>query len=483
MKILLTGVTGYIGKRLLPVLLEQGHEVIACTRDKRRFEILDSWKDRVEVLEIDFLEIPNLQNFPKEIDVAYYLVHSMSASIGDFQEQEIQSAENFKIYMDASAVKQIIYLTGIITDEEELSTHLQSRANTEKVLNTCRAPLTALRAGIIVGSGSASFEIIRDLVEKLPIMVAPKWLNTKCQPLAIRNVIQYLIGVLLHQQCLGKNFDISSGEVLTYREMLLGYAKARKLKRLIFTVPIMTPRLSSYWLYFVTATSYPLAVNLVDSMKVNVIARDNRLQEMLGIKSIPYIKAVRMAFQRIEEHMVISSWKDSLVSSLDGSSLNQYIEVPGYGCFFDKKQLVVPDDSVNRTVENIWSIGGERGWYYGNFLWRIRGYMDKLVGGVGLRRGRTHPTKIDVGDALDFWRVLVADKKNQRLLLYAEMILPGDAWLEFKIVREKGQNVLKQTATFRPSGVLGRLYWYSVLPFHFFVFDGMIKRLFAFNRK
>ena len=483
MKIFLTGATGYIGKRLLPLLIEQGHEVIACTREKNRLELQGTWVGKVEVLEVDFLEKPDLENFPKEFDVAYYLVHSMSASIGDFADKEQKSAENFKTYMDASSVKQIIYLTGIVNENANLSPHLESRLNVEKILNSCQAPLTALRAGIIVGSGSASFEIIRDIVEKLPIMITPKWLNTKCQPIAIRNVVEYLTGVLLNKETYGKNFDISSGEILTYKEFLLGYAKVRNLKRYIFIAPIMTPRLSSYWLYFVTSTSYPLAVNLVNSMKVNVIGRNNDLEKMLNIKSIPFQEAVAMAFQRIEQNMVVSSWKDSFVSSLDKRTLEENIEVPQYGCYKDKKSRPITASESNRVLDNIWSIGGDRGWYYGNILWRIRGYMDKMVGGVGLRRGRTNNNDIHVGDALDFWRVLVADKEKGRLLLYAEMILPGDAWLEFKIVKENGNDVLKQTATFRPDGILGRLYWYSVLPFHYFLFNGMIENIIKFKAK
>ncbi len=482
MKILLTGATGYIGKRLLPVLIEKGHKVIACTRDKKRLKLLNSWKDSIEVLEVDFLKSPDFSNFPQEFDAAYYLVHSMSATIGNFEQREKQSAENFKAYMDNSQVQQIIYLTGIVNEEEQLSSHLKSRLAVEKILDSCKAPLTALRAGIVVGSGSASFEIIRDLTEKLPIMITPSWLNTKCQPIGIRNVIEYLTGVLKHPLCLGRNFDISSGEILTYKEILLAYAKVRKLKRYIFTVPVMTPRLSSYWLYFVTSISYPLAVNLVNSMKVNIIARNSDLQEILKIKNIPYEKAVEMAFQRIQQNMVVSSWKDSFASSLDDRTLEENMSVPEYGCFKDKKSKKVSSDDLPNIIDNIWSIGGERGWYYGNYLWRLRGFFDKLLGGVGLRRGRTHADKIDPGDALDFWRVLVADKDKKRLLLYAEMILPGDAWLEFQVIEEKEEFYLKQIATFRPDGVLGRLYWFSVLPFHYFVFNGMIKKIIEYKK-
>ena len=481
MKILLTGSTGYIGRRLLPVLLEQGHEVIACTRDATRFEIMDSWKGGVTVQEVDFLELPNLEQLETNFDAAYYLIHSMSASIGGFAEDELMCAKHFQHYIDHTSCQQTIYLTGIVDEDENLSPHLQSRLNVERILSQCKAELTALRAGIILGSGSASFEIIRDLVEKLPVMIAPKWINTKCQPIGIRNVIQYLTGVLLREDCLGKSFDIGCGEVLSYKEMLLGYARVRRLKRYIFSVPVMTPRLSSYWLYFVTTISYPLAVNLVNSMKINTIGEKNKLREMLGITNISYEEAVDMAFLRIRQNMVVSSWKDSFVSSLDRRTLQENIRVPQFGCFKDFKRRVISENDVERIYQNIWSIGGERGWYYGNFLWKIRGHMDKLVGGVGLRRGRTHPYEIDAGDALDFWRVLVADKEKMRLLLYAEMILPGDAWLELKIVQENSEYILKQTATFRPDGIMGRLYWYAVLPFHWFVFDGMIDNILKFK--
>ena len=481
MKILLTGATGYIGKRLLPVLIDQGHEVIACTRDKTRFEVLESWEGKVSVLEIDFLEQMNVENLPKDFDIAYYLIHSMSSSIGTFQDKEATSAKNFKEYMNASTVQQIVYLTGIVSDEDNLSPHLASRLNVEKILQTCHAPLTALRAGIVVGSGSASFEIIRDLVEKLPIMITPRWLDTRCQPIGIRNVIQYLTGVMLREECFNKTYDISSGEVLTYKDMLLGYAKARRMKRLIYTVPIMTPRLSSYWLYFVTSTTYPLAVNLVNSMKIDVIGKPNNLKKRLNIEDIPYQKAVEMAFLKISQNMVVSSWKDSFVSSFDKKTLSDNIQVPQYGCFKDCKERRIADNDIPRILKNIWSIGGDRGWYYGNFLWRIRGYMDKIAGGVGLRRGRTEPHDIDAGDALDFWRVLVADEDEKRLLLYAEMKLPGDAWLEFQIIRKNGKNILKQTATFRPDGVWGRLYWYAVAPLHFFVFNGMIDNIIKYK--
>lgn len=496
MKILLTGVTGYIGKRLLPVLIEQGHEVICCVRDKKRFPTDGIYKHpNVSVFEVDFLKdisdpltlsflrnqesinfTPSIASSSlQDIDAAYYLIHSMSSNVKDFGSLEETSTNNFIKLIKQTSVKQIIYLGGI-TNEEKLSKHLASRKRVEEILAASGIPLTSIKAGIIVGSGSASFEIIRDLVEKLPVMIAPKWLNTKHQPIAIRNILEYLTGVLLKPETFNKSYDVGGPDILSYKEMLLQFAEVRGLKRFIFTVPVMTPRLSSYWLYFVTSTSYMLAINLVNSMKVEVVAKDNELEKMLGIKPISYKEAVQLAFQKIEQNNVVSSWKDSLVSSYVDNSLLEHINVPTNGCFVDKREKEITT-SVERVLENVWSIGGERGWYYGDWLWHLRGFLDKLVGGVGLRRGRTNKTEIHTGDTLDFWRVLAADKENKRLLLYAEMKLPGEAWLEFKIVEKNGKNFLQQTATFRPKGLLGRLYWYSVLPLHFFVFNGMAENV------
>ena len=476
MKILLTGATGYIGKRLLPILIEQGHEVICCVRDKNRFPTEGIYNHpNVSVFEVDFLKDISFSDSVKDIDAAYYLIHSMSSNVKNFGSLEETSANNFIKLVRQTSIKQIIYLGGI-TNEEKLSKHLSSRKRVEEILRASDIPLTSLKAGIIVGSGSASFEIIRDLVEKLPVMITPKWLNTKHQPIAIRNVLEYLTGVLLKPETFNKSFDIGGPDVLSYKKMLLQLAEVRGLKRFIFTVPVMTPRLSSYWLYFVTSTSYMLAINLVNSMKVEVVAKDNDLEKMLGIKPISYKEAVQLAFQKIEQNNVVSSWKDSLVSSYSDSSLLEHINVPTNGCFTDKREKEITT-TVEQVLNNIWSIGGERGWYYADWLWHIRGFLDKLAGGVGLRRGRTNKTEIYTGDTLDFWRVLASDKENKRLLLYAEMKLPGEAWLEFKIINKHEKYFLQQIATFRPKGLLGRLYWYSVLPFHYFVFDGMAENL------
>jgi len=471
LKILLTGATGYIGKRLLPLLLEEGHEVICCIRDKNRFNTEKYSSENLKVIEVNFLDAAEDICLPEGIDAAYYLIHSMSSGDRSFEELEKRSAEAFREAAGRAKIRQVIYLSGIV-NEKTLSKHLVSRKNVEAILAEGSYALTTLRAGIIVGSGSASFEIIRDLVEKLPVMITPRWLNTRTQPIAIRNVIEYLNGVLLRSETFGQSFDIGGPEILTYKEMLLRFAKLRGLKRFIMVVPVMTPRISSYWLYFVTAVSYSLAVNLVNSMKVEIVCRPNKLNEMLGIKPVSYDESIRLAFDKIEQNQVISSWSDALTSSVLGSGIMKHIEVPHNGCFKDVRKVRV--SSPSKTLDKIWSIGGNTGWYYANWLWALRGFADKVFGGVGLRRGRKDPKNIYAGETLDFWRVLLADKKNSRLLLYAEMKLPGEAWLEFKIT---DGNLLEQTATFRPLGLLGRLYWYSVYPFHGFIFRGMINKL------
>lgn len=469
MKILLTGSTGYIGKRLLPVLVEAGHEVICCVRDRKRFNPSDSVKDKIKVVEVDLLDEASLENIPEDIDGAYYLVHSMSTS-KDYQELEERSAVNFRKRLEMTQVKHVIYLSGIV-NEEELSKHLSSRKNVEEELGKGRYHFTTLRAGIIIGSGSASFEIIRDLVEKLPVMITPKWLNTKCQPIGVADVIAFLSKCLFEPKTYDQNFDIGGPDILTYKEMLLEFAAARKLKRRILVVPVMTPKLSSYWLYFVTSTSYKLATSLVNSMKIEVVCRDNRINNMLNVKPLTYRASLERAFNKIESNAILSSWKDSYASSGISFNISEFIEVPTYGCFVDQRKRKV--ENRKSSIQKIWSIGGKTGWYYGSWLWSIRGLLDKMVGGVGLRRGRTNPTSIQVGDAIDFWRVLYADKKEGRLLLFAEMKLPGEAWLEFKMI----DGELQQTATFRPLGLMGRLYWYAVLPLHGFIFRGMLKRL------
>lgn len=469
LKILLTGATGYIAKRLLPVLLNDGHEIICCVRDLNRFNPSLSSSAKIKIIEVDFLNKFTLDKIPDDLDAAYYLIHSMSASTDDFDTLEKKSAVNFKERIQKTNVKQVIYLSGIINNPK-LSKHLSSRKDVEDILAKGTYHLTTLRAGIIVGSGSASFEIIRDLVEKLPIMIAPKWLNTKSQPIAVRNVIQYLSGILMNTYTYDKSFDIGGPEILTYKKMLLKFAEIRKLKRRIYDVPVMTSRLSSYWLYFITSTTYKLAVNLVNSMKIEIIGRKSELNDLLNIELITYQEAVRAAFDKIEQQEVISSWTDALSSHVFEKGISKFIEVPTFGCFKDKRQKRIAN--ADKSLEKIWSLGGQYGWYYANWLWALRGFIDKLFGGVGMRRGR-YSHIIMAGDAIDFWRVIYASKEEKRLLLYAEMKLPGEAWLEFLIKND----TLYQTATFRPLGLLGRMYWFAMLPFHEIIFRGMINNI------
>ncbi len=469
MKVLLTGATGYIGKRLLPVLVDMGYNVVCCVRDKNKFHPEESVRDRIEVVEVDLTQKETLKNIPQDIDFAYYLVHSMSTS-KNYDELERISANNFREALSKTNVKQVIYLSGIV-NSQTLSKHLNSRKNVEMELGKGKYALTTVRAGIIIGSGSASFEIIRDLVEKLPVMVAPKWLNTKCQPIGISDVVKILTGILNNATTFNRGYDIAGNEVLTYKQMLMGFAEVRGLKRYIWTVPVMTPKLSSYWLYFITSTSYKLAVSLVDSMKVEVVAKNQEINQILNLQPLSYKEAIEQAFSQIEHNEIVSSWKDSTVSGRLEFKISDYIKVPTYGCYKDIRKREV--ENTDLSIEKIWRIGGNTGWYYANWLWQLRGFIDKVFGGVGLRRGRTSMNNIQAGDTLDFWRVLYANKAEMRLLLFAEMKLPGEAWLEFKIQ----DNKLIQTATFRPKGLLGRLYWFGVLPLHGIVFGGMVNRL------
>ncbi|GGG58683.1 SDR family oxidoreductase [Epilithonimonas arachidiradicis] len=471
MTIFLTGATGYIGKRLLIQLLNNGHRVLCSVRDHKRFDLsaYDSFGDQISVIENDFNDDSSLQNIPRDIDIAFYLIHSMSSN-ADFSKAEKVSANNFSKALEKTNCKQVIYLTGIV-NEKDLSKHLQSRKDVEEQLKSDHYALTVLRAGIIIGSGSASFEIIRDLVEKLPVMIAPKWLKTLCQPIAIRNVIEFLTGVMEKESTYNQHFDIAGPDVLSYNQMLKIYAQERSLKRTIISVPVLSPRLSSYWLYFITSTSYVLAKNLVDSMKINVVAQKNSLANDLGLKLLTYRESLRLSFDKIEQNDVLSTWYDSFGNYRYSKDVWNFLEIPKMGVFKDRQSIKIKNEKT--TLDKIFGIGGKNGWYHANFLWTLRGSIDKLFGGVGLKRGRKNTSNLDAGDSLDFWRVLYASRKEKRLLLFAEMRLPGEAWLEFKIVND----ILIQEATFRPLGLWGRLYWYAVLPFHGYIFKGMIKKL------
>jgi uncharacterized protein YbjT (DUF2867 family) len=478
MKILLAGANGYIGTRLIPILLQNGHDVFCLVRDKRRFHENSDYSTHVTLLTGDLLDSNSIESFPEDIDAAYYLVHSMTGN-KDFADLEADSANNFITAIDKTSCKQIIFLSGI-TNDDNLSKHLQSRKNVEHVLISGKAALTVLRASIIIGSGSASFEIIRDLTEKLPLMTVPRWVNTKCQPIAIRDVLTYLDSVLLNEKAFNRTFDIGGPDILTFKQLMLIYAKVRKLDRHIITIPFLSPKISSYWLYFVTSTSYSLAQSLVDSMKNETIVKDDAIKKIDDHQCLSYEKALELAFEKIEQNSIVSSWRDALNRGYLKPGFMDQFKVPQNGTLQYKVKTAFKRDTVE-VLSNLWSIGGKRGWYYWNWIWNLRGFLDKVVGGVGIRRGRTSPDNVLPGDVVDFWRVLLADKINKRLLLYAEMKLPGEAWLEFKIIERHGEKFLSQVATFRPKGLWGRLYWAAMFPFHIFIFKGMAEQITKFE--
>jgi uncharacterized protein YbjT (DUF2867 family) len=480
MNVLIAGANGYIGTRLLPLLLESGHEVVCLVRDKRRFRENSDFKDKVTIITGDLLKAETIESLPVDIDAAYYLVHSM-ADDTEFSKLEALSARNFVQSLNHTHCKQIVYLGGIVNDDN-LSEHLKSRRHVEDVLAEGKAAVTVLRAAIVIGSGSASFEIIRDLAEKLPVMTTPRWVNTRCQPIAIRDVLGYLESVLLNEQTYNSHFDIGGPDILTFKEMLLTYAKVRKLERKIIVLPYLSPKISSYWLYFVTSTSYSLAQSLVDSMKNETIVKNHDIEQIIPRKCLTYEEALDLAFVKIEQNSIVSSWKDALNLGYLHTDFMDQIKVPQNGTV--EFRVDIPfEKNRDKVLENIWAIGGNRGWYYWNWIWNLRGFIDKIFGGVGSRRGRTSHTNINPGDALDFWRVLLADKKTCRLLLYAEMKLPGEAWLEFRIINREGKNYLNEVATFRPNGLWGRAYWYLMWPFHLFIFKGMAREIIDFEDK
>jgi uncharacterized protein YbjT (DUF2867 family) len=467
--ILLTGANGYVGLRLLPELLAAGHHVHAVVRDRDRLplEELEKLPGSIDVVEADFLE--GIPAFPEEIDVAYFLIHSMGAG-GAFAEREEKTARHFRAAIEKTRCRQVVFLGGLLPGGKDLSPHLESRRRVEDTLAQSRVPLTALRASIIVGSGSASFEIIRDLVEKLPVMLTPRWTRNRCQPIAIRNVIGYLTGVLLREETFGKVFEIGGPEQLPYEELLRQYASYRGLRRVIIPVPFLSLRLSSLWLFFIANTSFPIARALVDSLMHETVCRDESLREIVPQPLLDYHDALDKAFSRIAQNRVPSRWDAALSSGRLSPSRWRSIHVPEHGVLRDQRRRAL-EVSPEEALEKIWSLGGRAGWPSMNWAWKLRGAMDRLFGGIGMRRGRRDPHSLRAGDALDFWRVVLADRAAGRLILYAEMRVPGEAWLEFQILND----VLIQTATFRPRGLLGRAYWYLCLPAHCWLFPTMAR--------
>lgn len=473
MKVLVTGANGFIGKRMIPSLLKQGHHLYLLVR-LGTVEIPEDYQNQVEILHGDLLDIHSI-HFPDDIDVAFYLVHSMSEAKKNFPELEALAAKNFITALKKTKAKQIVYLSGLISSKK-LSQHLSSRLNVETILKNSGFHFTGLRAGIVIGAGSASFEIIRDLVEKLPVMIAPKWALNRVQPIASTDVVYYLTHVMGNPSCYDHTFDIGGPDVLTFKEMLEIYAKERHLKRKVFIIPFFYPNLSIYWLNFITSVNYSLASSLVQSLKNNAVCHEHLITKIIDRKCLTYEQALKRAFSKIEENDVVSTWMDAWDIERVHPKLNDFIQIPTFGTYsWEEKRAF--NDQVDVVLDRIFAIGGQKGWYYMNWIWNIRGFLDKLFGGVGKKRGRRNPNKIMPGDALDFWRVLVADKEKMRLLLYAEMKLPGEGWLEFHIEKKENEFVLVQKATYRPQGIWGRLYWYLLFPFHCVLFKGMINKL------
>lgn len=473
-KILVTGATGFIGKRLIAQLLENNHEVWALVRVKGT-SIFAKENANLHLVWGDLRDSHALDQIPQDLEVAYYLMHSMGEMSSSLSETERAVAENFVNALKKTRIQQIIYLAGIIRGDD-LSPHLQSRLMVENILKESQIPTTILRASIIVGSGSASFEIIRDLVEKLPLMIAPRWLLSKCQPIGIRDILFYLQAVMLHPKCLNETFEVGGPDVLTFKDVLHQFAQVRGLIRYIITVPVLTPRLSSYWLVFITSVPFTLASYLVESMKTNTNCADNRIHGIFAHSCLTYKEAIEQAFLKIKQNEVTSTWMDAWSLRTIDQDIKQYIEVPTDGVLQDIQKVTIEGDP-NRVLDNVWKIGGTNGWYALDWAWDLRGLMDKFVGGVGMNRGRRHPTEIMVGDSIDFWRVLKADRKEEHLILYAQMKMPGEGWLEFRIDRSQPTPELIQIATLRPKGLFGRFYWYLLFPFHYWIFRRMAKAI------
>lgn len=473
----MTGATGYVGGRLIPALLERGFHVRAMGRSLQKLRSRP-WSElpHLELVEGDVFDPASLKKAVSGCKSAYYLVHSMLPGQKDFKRADREAAQNMREAAAEANLDEIIYLSGLGEDDPDLSEHLKSRSEVAEVLRKGPVPVTVLRAAMIMGSGSASFEILRYLVDRLPVMITPKWLATPNQPIAIRNVIEYLVGCLEHVETRGETYDIGGAEVLTYRKLMRIYADEAGLpRRLVIPVPVLTPRLSSYWIHLVTPVPSSIARPLAEGLKNPVVCKDNRIKEIIPQKLLTPREAMRLALNLTQSGTIQTHWTDAgTMPPVEAV----YAGDPGWS-----GGTVLRDHRERRTLasaESVWkiitAIGGNNGWYYATWLWRIRGFLDKLFGGVGLRRGRRSSTDLLLGDALDFWRVLRV-KKNQHLVLLAEMKLPGRATLEFKVKQRGDKTQVTQTASFKPRGLWGIVYWFMLLPFHFFIFNGMLRQI------
>jgi uncharacterized protein YbjT (DUF2867 family) len=475
-RVLVTGATGYIGGRLVPELLAAGHRVVCLARSPERLDAVP-WRGEVEVAQGDLSDAASLEGAFQGVDAAFYLVHSIGSGAG-FEERERVAAEAFASAAKQAGVGRIVYLGGLEPGADETaSPHLASRAEVGRVLLDSGVPTVVLRAGVVIGSGSASFEMLRYLTERLPVMVTPRWVSSRVQPIAVRDVLRYLVGALTLDPDLNRTFDVGGPDVLTYREMMERYASLAGLRRrLIVPVPVLSPRLSSHWINLVTPVPKALAAPLIESLRNSVVMKEHDIETLLPGPLLSFDEAVSLALERVKEGQVTTRWADASWPGAPSDPLPSDPEWAGGDLSLDERSREV-DAAPEVLWELVEGIGGERGWYSFPLAWAVRGLLDRLVGGVGLRRGRRHPDRLSVGEPLDFWRVEALDRPRL-LRLRAEMRLPGLAWLEFRVEPcGDGGARLHQRAIFRPRGLAGRLYWLAVWPFHGIVFEGMLRNI------
>lgn len=471
--VLVTGATGYVGGRLVPRLLDAGHRVRVLVRDPARLQGRP-WQAHVEIAQGDLLHPETLAPALDSIDAAFYLVHSMLGH-RDFASQDISAARAFGHAARQAGVRHIVYLGGLGDPQADLSEHLRSRQETGAALHESGVSVTELRAAVIVGSGSVSFEMIRNRTERLPIMICPRWVFTRIQPIAISDVLDYLVASLETPGACGQIIDISGKDVLTYGDMMRHYAAARGLRRWLIPVPVITPRLSSYWVHRMTPIPAAIARPLIEGLRNEVVVRDDTARRLFPtIQPMEFRTAVEKALAQLEAGPVETTWSDALVTT-QGDKPAALLTMQE-GMILEQRQttLRAPTEVAFAAFSRL---GGETGWLFASWLWKLRGALDRIVGGVGLRRGRRDPVDVRVGDALDFWRV-EAVEPGRLLRLRAEMRVPGRAWLQFVAQpRPPAGSRLIQTAFFAPRGLLGLLYWYALYPIHALVVSGMIQRL------
>jgi uncharacterized protein YbjT (DUF2867 family) len=481
LRCLVTGATGYIGGRLVPELLDAGHRVRCLARSPGKLRD-HPWSDQAEVVKGDVTDAGSVAEAMRGIDVAYYLVHALGTG-DDFEETDRKAARIFGEAARAAGVRRIVYLGGLTPSrvpERELSPHLRSRSEVGRILLDSGVPTTVLRAAVVIGSGSASFEMLRYLTERLPVMVTPSWVRTRLQPVAVRDVLRYLVGSAEMPADVSRAFDIGGPDVLTYRDMMLRYAAVAGLpRRLIVPVPVLTPSLSSHWVGLVTPVPASIARPLAESLRHEVVCNEHDIARYVpdtDRRPIAFDEALRLALQRIRDANVTTRWSSASVPGAPSDPLPTDPDWAGGSLYTDERELPV-DASRGALWRVIEGIGGENGWYSCPLAWAVRGRLDRLVGGVGLRRGRRDATHLRVGDSLDFWRVEEIEP-GRLLRLRAEMRLPGLAWLEMYAEDDgSGRTRYRQRALFHPHGLLGHAYWWSVSPFHAVVFGGMARNI------